>query len=63
MLDRYKVPIPPADYYKKNPKVDHLFKDMLEMNLILQSNRQHMSTSPRLKDENPSARDRIILLL
>ena len=39
MLDRYKVPIPPADYYKKNPKVDHLFKDMLEMNLILQSNR------------------------
>ncbi|CAD8126870.1 unnamed protein product [Paramecium sonneborni] len=55
LLDKYRVTQPPLEYFKKHPKVDHLFKDMLEMKLVLQSSHQHIYTSPRLAKEDSTA--------
>ncbi|CAD8103184.1 unnamed protein product [Paramecium primaurelia] len=55
LLDKYRVTQPPLEYFKKHPKVDHLFRDMLEMKLVLQQSHQHIYTQPRLVKEDSTA--------
>lgn len=43
MIDHFGLRPPPREYYQKHPKLDKLFKDMLDINYVLKCNRESIN--------------------
>ncbi|EAR85749.2 hypothetical protein TTHERM_00312310 (macronuclear) [Tetrahymena thermophila SB210] len=46
IIDHFGLRPPPREYYQKHPKLDKMFKDMLDLNYVLRMNQESMYQLP-----------------